>query len=142
MSEEMIVGGFDIEQQAAEAEAEDEGTEVVVKNRLGDPVMYKDGEEMLPAVLIVTGKNGKRFREIKRRQELRKIKPGAVTTAQFLDETLERVVYCTIGWRGFATANFNPSNLERLYRKCPWVYDDATEAMDDASRFTKRGSQN
>jgi hypothetical protein len=128
------------------SQREDQGTEVPIKNELGEVETYIDAnDETQTAVIIMAGKNSPRYRRKESEQNSRRIKANSLTEGKFKDDAQELTVACVIGWRGVeeddgSAVKCNEHNVLQVFKAAPWVYDDCVEAMNSPVRFTTSSS--
>lgn len=137
--------GFDILAARTDCAAEDEGTPVPVRNRLGEPQFYTKDGQTLPVQVWMAGKNSRRYRAKRREQQKRPLNQGKkLTEGKFHDDAMELVVACVIRWEGIRAGDrfidANEHNVTQFFKASPWNYDDCTEAMNDPERFSKSSS--
>ena len=124
------------------AAREDEGTVVECLDEFGKP-MFEDDQ---PVTITVVGVRSKRYRRAEEAIRRRPIKHGKLTGEKFYDENLEKVIACTVAWKGWKSggqpAELNRDNAAVVYTNFPWIYDQVMEAMNDASRFFRNSSEN
>lgn len=137
--------GFDIQAQAEQAKKEDEGIVVHIHGVDEIPAYYEapEGGEK-PVTITVAGAHSQKYRAVERDLRKRKIKPKSLTSQQAFEDNLFKAVACTITWEGFHVSGtfVEPTahNVEMVYRRCPWVYDQVIEAMHDHAAFFGSGS--
>ena len=137
---------FDIKEQAKAGEVENAGTFVHIHDLSEKLLYFQDGEEEKPVGILVAGAHSHQYRQIEAQQRQRRLKPKDLTSARAFEDSVERVVFCALGWQGFLMegkpVQFSKENLKTLLKECPWVLDQITEAMQDHSRFfTKESKQ-
>jgi len=137
--------GFDIDLQAAQAKKEDEGIVIHIHGVDEIPLYYKDHEgENKPVTITVAGAHSQKYRAVERELRKRKIKPKSLTSAQAFEDNMHKAVVCTLTWEGFNVngQHVEPTahNVEMVYKRCPWVYDQVVEAMHDHAAFFGDGS--
>lgn len=136
---------FDITKQAKAGEVEDEGTFVHIHGLDDLPMYFKDeqGEEQ-PVGITVTGAHSTKFRQVEAALRKRKLRPRDLTGERLMEDNIERVARCTLSWQGFSISGemvrMTFDNAKELYRACPWVLEQVSEAMQDHSRFFKTES--
>ncbi len=140
-------GGINVAQQQKEASIEDNPVFVHI-NDLNDFPLYfsheEDGEQ-IPVGIWIVGNNSKRMREIEARHRKRRIRPKDLTGASLVDDSTEKVAYCTVKWQGFGDDDgtellFNYQNAINAFTNMPHVMGQLQEAMADHSVFGKKGS--
>jgi len=133
------MSGFDINAQAEQAKKEDEGILVHVNGVDENPAYYGEGEDRKPVTIRVAGAHSQKYRAIERDLRKRKIKPKSLTAQQAFEDNLMKAVECTLDWEGFdvdgTPVPLTRKNVEMLYRRCPWVYDQIIEAIHDHAAF-------
>lgn len=143
------MNGFNIKKQAAAAQVEDQGTFVHIHGLDDLPMFYKDAEgNEQPVGITVAGSHSARCREVDGQMRKRRIKVRNLTGQSILEDTIERVARCTLSWQGFFVDDGSTEELVRcdvanarvLYKECPWVLDQVSEAMNDHSRFFSKES--
>lgn len=137
------MNGFDIQAQKAAAEQEDEGTVVHIHDLNDKPMYYGEGEDH-PVTITTAGVHSSRYRKIEAAQRRRPLKLKKMTLETALEDGIERAAACALGWEGFfsdgAQVECNRHNVTELYRACPWVLDQVSEAMGEHTRFSKSSS--
>lgn len=137
------MSGFDIAVQKDVAALQDDGTFVHL-NGLDDMPMYTEGEDPQPIGITVAGIHSRRHRQIEAQLRKRKIRPKDLTGERIMQDTIERVAYCTLGWQGFYLHGeeipATMENVKMVYETFPWILDQVTEAMQDGARFFKKDS--
>lgn len=136
---------FDIKEQVAAAQLEDEGTRVHLRG-LDDELQYhKKGDETVPTVIVVAGANSKRMRRAEEEIRRRKLRPGKLTSELIHNDTIEKAAACTISWEGIVMGGepfpCNPANATQLYKLLPWVLDQVVEAQYEHNRFSQSSSE-
>lgn len=133
---------FDLSRTLQEAKIEDEGTEVLVKNRLGKVETYTDasGDEQ-PCVIVMAGAHSRRYAAKRDEQKRRKMSGQTLTEGKWLDDGEELVVACVISWRGIENdgrpLDPTPHNIRSVFAAASWVLRACDEAMNEAANFTK-----
>jgi hypothetical protein len=138
------MSGFDIHEQIEAAKSEDQGKAFHVRGADGKPAFHGEGPDRKPVTITVAGTHSERVRRKDREIRRRKIRQGTFTLEQAHDNAIELAVAATIGWDGFTSRGAplpcTPANVEQLYRGCPWIFDDAQEAMNDHAGFFEKPS--
>lgn len=131
---------LDFKKQAAQAAARgDDGIDVHITNIDGSLAYYEKDGEQRPVTIRIAGSHSRTYRRIEHQQRDRKIKPRTFKVQSALDDAMERVVACTLGWEGFGVDGtpvpFTRDNARVLYQTCDWIYDEVVEAMHDTKLF-------
>lgn len=138
------MNGFDVHQQIQAGKSEDAGKSFHVRGADGKPAFYGTETDRKPVTITVAGTHSERYRVKDREIKRRKIKQGTFTLEQAQDNSIELAVACTLAWEGFMSGDVpvtcTPANVEQVYRGCPWVLEDAQEAMQDHAGFFEKPS--
>lgn len=137
------MAGFDIETQAEAAKVEDEGIEVHVHS-INDEPMYFGEDNDQPVVIVTAGSHSKLFRREEEKLRKRKLKARQLTGEQVYEDNVQKAAACVLGWSGFVSngtpVDCTKHNVAQVYKRCPWVFEQMLEAMNDHSRFFENGS--
>lgn len=135
--------GFDINQQADAGNIEDEGTFVHLEG-LDEKLLFftdSDGQEK-PVGILVAGVHSRRYREIEGIQRKRRITKKDLTAARAVEDSIEKTAWCSLDWQGFVDGDkpvpFSRENVAAIYRTCPWVLEQVSEAMQEHKRFLQK----
>lgn len=128
--------GFNRQKQAQAARKEDEGIAFPVRNADTTVAYKKDGKT--PCTITVAGSHSQRYRDKQREMDKQKIR-GAQSMSDAKARSRELLIHCTLAWDieddEDGPVPFNRANVAELYRDCPWIADDAEEAMTDHAGF-------
>jgi hypothetical protein len=109
----------------------------------GQPLLDKEGK---PITLTLAGKDSDRFRvaqEEQREFRLRKaLQTGQErpTLADVRAETIDLIAACTISWTIMVDGEPYPctrDNVREVYRRLPWLVDQADAFISDRANFLK-----
>jgi hypothetical protein len=109
----------------------------------GQPLLDKEGK---PITVTLAGKDSDRFRlaqEEQREFRLRKaLQTGQErpTLADVRAETIDLIAACTISWTIMVDGELYPctrDNVREVYRRLPWLVDQADAFITDRANFLK-----
>jgi len=137
--------GFDISAQAELATREDEGTVVHIHDLSDRPMFFDRNGTNVPVTITVAGTHSKRYRRAEEQLRKRKLRSRNLTGEVIYEDNIEKLAACTLEWDGFFDhgdpVRCDSANARRLYKACPWVVPQLTEAMDDHESFFSKDSQ-
>lgn len=100
-----------------------------------------------PVTLTLCGEDSDVYRRSQREAADRRIQARqsgrrmAMTAEELENESLQTLIDCTRGWSGLGVAGveleFSAENALLLYRKFPWLREQAEAFIQDRSRFLK-----
>lgn len=88
-------------------------------------------------VLHLVGCDSDTFRHAEIDMHKARISAGVIdlSTEEAHDEVVEKVVKCTKGWDAPCGEKFTKSEVRKLYRKSPPVYNQAIQFMEERKNF-------
>ena len=139
------MSGFDISKEKEAGKLEDDGTFVHINDLNDTPMYYEDADGKEQEVgITVAGAHSTRYRNAEGKQRRRRLKPKDLTGARLHEDSLEKVIHCTLSWQGIEDkgeeVRCDAHNVRMIYTHCPWVLDQVVEAMNDHTRFFEKES--
>lgn len=136
--------GFQVGQTGGDVrDRETEGSWMDVNDEQGDPMMYKDGDKLLPVRILVAGTYSTQYRSIVDIQKSRMLKGRRVTAGeQLTSNQREAVAACCLAWEGFFHGaepyECNIKSAVTLLQQAYWIQEQVEERMGDHTAFFKK----
>ncbi len=136
---------FDIDVEAKEIAAEDEGVVVNIVDAKGEPAIQADGS---PVTWTVCGLNSQQYRKAEawQRKQFRAIRGREQTQAEYEAMQAEFIARCSLSNTGFVASGqalpFSTENATLILVRLPHVRRQIEAAIADHEGFTKRPSTN
>jgi hypothetical protein len=137
--------GFDLSTADDVAGRENEGQWIEIHGAEGDPLFYRDGEDVKPVRALVAGTYSRRYRRVEESLRDKRMKKGSrYTGEQFERDQVRLAALCVLDWEGFFASGkpipCDESNVATVLQKAPWIRDQVTTAMQDHEGFSEASS--
>lgn len=110
----------------------------------GAVLTQEDGK---PISLTLAGRDSDRYQRAARATRNKRLKAqqsgrtAQISAEEMENDSIETIVSCTIGWEGIcvdgATLPFSPDNARLLYKRLPWLLEQADAFIVDRANFLK-----
>ncbi len=137
---------FDLSSLDTVAVAETGAKMVVLHPATGVPLETEDGK---PVFLVLAGEDSEKCRSARRAVANKRLRAqtaglrAQITRDEIENDNLEVLVACTLDWGGVALGSagadmtFNHDNARTLYKRLPWLREQAEAFVADRSNFLK-----
>lgn len=136
------MAGFSLQDAAAVATQQDEGTTVVLRDHLDEPITFTDGDTVTEATALVVGTLSATYRKLNDAQRAKWFKRGSgkVTPEDVDEQQLQVIAGCVKSWTlrdGDKPIDCTKDNVLKVLRAAPWIRGQIEAAMADPARFLR-----
>lgn len=142
--------GFVQEDQVEFARTENTGVTIHIRGADDKPMYYLKNGVKTPVTMVVAGSHSDYYRAVEKELRQRKLNKKSFTGEFIYEDSIEKAGGCVLAWDGFFSrrsrehpieaVRLTPHNVKQLLKRCPWVLEQVTMAMNDHASFFENGS--